>query len=745
MNGHRFFQKFSTRFSYIYRHRAPKTRSLRTILRLGEPRCKHVFIESSLAKAARFRATSPEHVGTSCEKAARDASPFRQSSPQPTQTKRLTNMRMTSVHSSPTPAPPSPECLIQSPAPSPQSPQFRLALALILSATLLSAQQPTPSLQRPALPAPIRSYLAPTVPPIRLTNSLRLQSLLRAGNLYLTVQDALALAIENNLNLEIDRYGPLLADSAYERSKAGGAFRGVQNPSSQVNSIDTGLGASGSLAAQGLLTGNTGSSSGGGGGAVIQQVGQVTPVLDPIVQNTSVFSHLTNLVPNLFVYGTPVDVQTVRTYSTSFQQGFVTGGGFYFLDYEQYLHETSPLDSLNPAVGPLMEAVLYHSLLQGFGAKVNDRTIRITRINTTASREQFRSQVLDLCANVLRLYWDLVSARDELRVRRQAVEITQKFYDDTKYEISIGAMAPFELITAEAELATRRQDALIDQDTVEQRSLALKQMLSHAEDPALEAAQIIPLDHIDVPDSDNLPPFRDLLSTAMAKRPDVAVSRFRDQTDEINLIGTTNPLLPSLTGYTYTYDRGVAGVSQASGGGAAPFFVGGYGNALGQIFRRDFPNNGLGVNFSVPIRNSYAQGDYGYDQLRYQQSQLSGQKDNNQIAVDVANQANALRQARAHYTVALNSRILQQQLLEADQKRATGIASFNTLMTDRRALIAAEISVNSALAAYANASVSLDQVLGETLERNNITLDEGLSGRVKRQSTLPDVLEEPSK
>lgn len=610
----------------------------------------------------------------------------------------------------------------------------------------LSAQQPTPYLQRPSFPAPIRSYLAPTVPPVHLNNSLRIQSLLRAGNLYLTVQDALALAIENNLNLEIDRYGPLEADSAYERSKAGGAFRGVQNPSSQVNSIDTGLGVSGSLAAEGLLTGTNGNSgSGGGGGAVIQQVGQVTPVLDPIVQNTSVFSHLTNLWPSLVIAGTPADVQTVRTYSTSIQQGFITGGGLYFLDYEQYLHETSPLDSLNPAVGPLMEAVLYHSLLQGFGAKVNGRTIRITRINTSASREQFRSQLADLCSSVLRAYWDLVSARDELRVRRQAVEITQKFYDDTKYEISIGAMAPFELIRAESELATRRQDALIDQDTVEQRSLALKQMLSHSEDPVLDNAQIIPLDRIEVPDSDNVPAFRDLLTTAMAKRPDVAVSRFRDQTDELNLIGTTNPLLPSLTGYVYTYDRGVAGVSQASGGGAAPYFVGGYGSALGQIFRRNFPNNGLGVNFSMPIGNSQAQGDYGYDQLRFRQSQLSGQKDNNQIAVDVANQANALRQARAHYNVALNSRILQQQLLEADQKRATGVASFNTLMTDRRALIAAEISVNSALAAYANAHVSLDQVLGETLERNNITLEEGLSGRVKRQSTLPDVLEDPSK
>lgn len=600
------------------------------------------------------------------------------------------------------------------------------------------AIQPPVAIERPSTPL-VRAYLAPTVPPARLSNSLRLQSLIRAGNLYLTIQDALALAIENNINLEIDRYEPLLAQSAHERAKAGGAFRGVGNPSSSVNLVDAGLGVNGSLAAGGLLVGSGGGGGGGGGGAVIQQVGQITPVLDPILQNTSVFSHLSTPFPGQFVAGTPVLIDNVRSYQSNVQQGLITGGGIVLFNTEQYQHESSPFDNLNPAVAPYMGTYVYHSLLQGFGAKVNGRTIRITAINMTSSREQFRSQLLDLCANVLQRYWDLVNARDELQVRRQAVEVTQKFYDDTKYEISIGAMAPFELIRAEAELATRRQDVLVDQDTVEQRSIALKDLLSHAADPALENAQIIPLDQIEVPDQDNVAPFQDLLTMAMAKRPDVAVSNYRDQTDEINLIGTANPLLPSLSALAFTYDRGAAGTPQATGGGAAPNFVGSYGTALGQIFRRDFPNNGIGLSFSIPVRNSYAQGDFGYDQLQFRQGQLRGQKDKNQIAVDIANQTNALKQARAHYDVARNTRILQQQLLEADQKRATGTATFNTLMVDRRALIAAEVSVTSSLAAYAHARVSLDQVLGETLDRNNITLEEGLSGRVSRESRVPDV------
>ena len=201
--------------------------------------------------------------------------------------------------------------------------------------------------------------------------------------------------------------------------------------------------------------------------------------------------------------------------------------------------------------------------------------------------------------------------------------------------------------------------------------------------------------------------------------------------------------MPSLTGYAYTQDRGVAGTPQASAGGALPYFSGGYASALGQIFRRNFPTNVAGANFSIPLGNRQAQGDFGIDQLQFRQSQLQGQKDANQIAVDIANQANALRQARARYAAAQNTRILQQQLLEADQKRSSGQATFNTLTNDRRGLIAAEVSETNAMAAYARAQVSLDQVIGATLDRYDISLEEGLNGRVNRESKLPDVTEEP--
>ncbi|SPE31617.1 Outer membrane efflux protein [Candidatus Sulfopaludibacter sp. SbA6] len=613
--------------------------------------------------------------------------------------------------------------------------EFRRALAAGVCLVALCGAQDQPYIVRPQIMAPIRSYMAPTVPPIRLTNSNRLYSLIRGGNLYLTLQDAIALAIENNLNLEIARYGPLLADAALERAKAGGPYRGVPSGLAQISSVDSGLGVNGSAQSAGLNSGNGGGGGGGGGSTTIQQVGQATPNLDAVLQSTVNFSHLSQPQPLQILSQTNALIESVHTYNSVVQQGLLTGGTVQFRDYEQYLKENSG-DQLNPAVGPFMNVAISQPLLQGFGIKLNDRDIRRQTINTVAAREQFRAQLLNLVASVANLYWDLVGSREELNQRRHALDITQKFRDDTKYEISVGAIAPVDLPRAEADFASRRQDAVIAQNTVRDRSIQLKEALSHTEDPILEAAEIIPLDRIEVPDTVNLPALRELVASAMAKRPDVAASNYSDQMAEINLAGTTNPLLPSLRVQAVTQNRGVAGTPQA---GADPYFAGGYGTAMGQVFRRNFPTNQVQVNFSMPIGNRVAQADYGIDQLQFQQSKLSSQRDTNKIVVDIAAQISALRQARARYATARDHRVLQEELLAAERKKSAGVHTYNAIMTDQRALIAAQLSEVSALTSYAHAQTALDQVLGLTLETYHITLDEGLGGHVTRESTIPDI------
>ena len=579
--------------------------------------------------------------------------------------------------------------------------------------------------------SPVRPYLAPTIPPVRVTNSNRLYGLIRAGNLYLTLEDALALAIENNLGLEIDRYGPALAQSALQRAKAGGPLRGVPSASAQVSSVDSGLGVNGSTVSAGL--GNGGGGGGGGGGVnnTIQQIGVVAPNFDPNLQSAVTFSHLSQPQANTLLSQTDELIQSIHTYNTVAQQGLPTGGQVQYRDYEQYLHENSPSDVLNPAVGPHMDLTFSQPLLKGFGVSLNQRGIRIAQVNALASNEAFRQQLLDLVGSVTNLYWDFAGSREEVRLRQNALATTQKFVDDTEFEISVEALAGVELPRAQAEMSARRQDLAIAQSTMRQRAIQLKEALSHTEDPALEAAEIVPLDPLEAPAAEDLPPLRQLLADALARRPDVALAKYKDQTDQMNLAGTTNPLLPNLNVQLQTYDRGSAGVPQASGGQANQYFVGGYGTALKQILGRDFPNESAQASFSMPFGNRSAQADYGIDQLQFRQGQLQSQRDQDRILVDISSAVSALRQAGARYGVARDTRQLQEQLL-AGERLKSGASAFNTIMADQRALIAAQLSEMTAVSSFVHARVALDQVLGESLEKSHISLEEGLSARVAR-------------
>jgi len=611
------------------------------------------------------------------------------------------------------------------------------AFALCLALAPLSRAQSPSSIQRPGTMLPLRSYEAPTIPPVRLANTDRLYTLIRAGNLYLSLEDALALAIENNLGLEIDRYGPQLAQSTLERAKAGGPLRGVPSASAQVTSVDAGLGVNGSTASAGLSGGGGGGGGGGAGNTTVQQIGVIAPNFDPTLQSTMTFSHISQPEANTLLSQTDALVQSIHTYNTTLREGLLTGGYVQYRDYEQYLNENSPSDVLNPAVGPHMDVTFSQPLLQGFGTRLNNRGIRIAAVNAVAAREAFRSQLLNQVVSVTNSYWDYVAASQELRLRQEALALTEKFVADTRYEISVEALAGVELPRAEAELAARRLDLAIAQAAVRQRAVELKEAISRTEDPRLEAAEIVTLDPLEPPVEEELPPLRQLFADALQRRPDVALANYKDQTDQMNLAGTTNPLLPTLTVQAQAYDRGAAGKPQPTGGQANPSFIGGYGTALDQILRRDFPSESIAAGFSIPFHNRSAQADYGIDQLQFRQGQLSSQRDRDQILVDISSAQSALRQARSRYSAARDTRQLQEQLLAAERQKSNGAQTFNYIMADQRALIAARFSEMTAIDSLVRARAALDQVLGRTLERNHITLEEGLDGKITRQPAPP--------
>src|SRR5689334_1607319 len=310
--------------------------------------------------------------------------------------------------------------------------RLAFAFAAAFAAQLAAQEIPSATVTRPQVMIPIRNYVAPAIPPVRLTNSQRLGTLMRAGNLYLSAEDALALAIENNLNLELARYGPQLADWGLERAKAGGPIRGVPSGQSQISTVNSGVGVNGAAAAAGV--GGNGGGGGGGntGNATIQQVGAIAPNLDPVLQSATSFSHLTYPQANTVLSHINSVVDVSRTNNTTLQQGTLIGGNVTVRGYDQYLDENAPTNFLNPTNAPRAELTIRQNFLQGFGVALNNRGIRIADVNRASARESFRAQLLNLVVNVLNLYWDYVAARDELKLRDRALAITEKFRDDTR-------------------------------------------------------------------------------------------------------------------------------------------------------------------------------------------------------------------------------------------------------------------------------------------------------------------------
>jgi outer membrane protein TolC len=615
---------------------------------------------------------------------------------------------------------------------------MRRVFAVLCVAATLRAQAPVVS--KPVAPIWWRPYVPSTISPARMGNSQRIHSLMRAGKLYLTLQDAIALAVENDLNLEVARNGPMNAIWALERAQAGGAPRGVSSASTQIGGADSGLGVLGTAASAGISAGGAGvGGNGGSGGVTTSQIGTTAQVLDPFFQSQTSFSHITYPQPNQALSGVETLVDTQRIYNDLVQQGLPTGGFVQLKSYEQYLKENSPSDQFNPAVAPYIQLTAQIPVFQGRGMAVNSRQIKVATNNKKAARETFRSQLETLVSSVVNQYWTLVSDGDTLKSRREALEIAEKFYSDTKGQIELGSLAPVELPRAAAELAARKQDVGIALATVRQQEALLKDQLTRASDPEIDAAEIITLDRIEVPAEDNLPPMRELLARAFKNRPDMVLAKVKDDNADIASIGTRDALSPTGIAYAQDYNRGAAGTPQVVPG-APPnsYFAGGYGKALGEVFRNDFPSSRAGFYFSTPIGNRQAQADFGVEQLQLKQGDVSSQRDRNAILVEISNEMIALKQARARHSTAEQGLKLQQQLLEAERNRfAYGTGTTSAIITQQRAVVAAQTTLIEALSAYVRAKTNLDKALGETLEVNKVSVEESIDGRIARESQAP--------
>jgi outer membrane protein TolC len=611
--------------------------------------------------------------------------------------------------------------------------RFREAAALTgCFAQLVCAQQAGIAPVRPVAPLYKRPYSEATVPPARLGNSPRLANLIRAGKLYLSPHDAIALALENNIDLEVARYQPLMLEWQLERAEAGGALPGVPSGSSLANSVAVGQGVEGSQAAAGV--GGVGGGGGGGnaGNATISQVGPVAQALDPTFQETTTFSHRTTPQPNPSQSKTSALVDAARNHSATYQQGFVTGGSFSINFKDSYLKENSPTNALNPSVAQSVSVSMQHNLLRGFGIAVNERNIVVARNNLSMSDLAFRTTVVRTVASVLNAYWSLSNAYEDVRAKQEAQDTAQRFLDDNQKRVDLGDLAPFDLITSKNQLAQSTLELVNSQTALAQDELQLKNLISRTADPLLDGVSIVPTGTTSIPDAEESFDIQALVAKAFENRSDLKSDELNLKNSEISATGTRNGLLPSAQVFATMTSSGLAGTPHTVGGFTPDaYFVGGTGTALRQIFGRNFPTQNIGAFASVPLGNRQAQADFGIDQLQLRQAQLTASQARNQVEVDVMNSVVALRQARGRYQAAHANTLLQQQLVDGEQKKfAAGESTSFNVVQMQRDLAAAKAAELAAVVSYQSAKINLDAITGTLIEANGVTLQEAKDGQV---------------
>ncbi|MCC6294313.1 MAG: TolC family protein [Bryobacterales bacterium] len=644
---------------------------------------------------------------------------------------------------------------------------FRSYLSVLCSMMMMAAALPgqqqtsvqtsqAPVYERNSFLGAITShYRDPGIDPIRLANSARLESLLRAGRLYLSLQDAIALAIENNLDVEMQRYGPMISKASLQRALAGGLLRGVPPTiqqgaqSAQSQAIGSSTGGTGN--ASGATGAGSGAGAGGGGGStggtVITATGTAIQNLDPVFVSTMAFGHSTRPQSNTVTTGLTAIAFNSQNFSNAIQKSWLTGTTASLGWNMTGVSSNNPLNDINPSRSGNFQLQVNQRLLQGFGIAVNNRNIRIAKNNVKVSDLQFQLQLITTVSAIQNLYWDLVSFNEDLKVKQQALALAQKLYEDNKKQVEIGTLAPIEIVSAQAQVARRQQELLQSETVLLQQETILKNALSRTGvlSPTIADARIVPMDSIKLPPREAARPLKELYEEAMNTRPDLEQTRINIENSKIGLKGSRSQLLPSLDVTMSVQNNGLAGTGNMlplphTGlpvpNRVDPFFVGNYGRVLGQLFRRNFPDYSIGFQLNIPIRNRSALADMTLDTLSLRQAELQQQKQLNQLRVDINNATIALQQARARFDAAAQERILQEQTLDAEQKKyALGASTVFFVIQYQRDLAQAQANEVAALGSYAKAEVDLDRVLGRTLTRNNINIVEAMSGRVSHGPT----------
>ncbi|HSE48586.1 MAG TPA: TolC family protein [Terriglobales bacterium] len=623
------------------------------------------------------------------------------------------------------------------------------------SASASAPQRVTPTMQdyskpRSHFPFLVTPYVGREVPEPVFANTPRIDQLVREGTLYLSMNDAIALALENNLDLAIARYNLSIADTDILRTKSGGSVRGVNTglvqgtPGGGVGGFGTGASGAG---AGGTTSGAGGAGTGTGGiVASTSGVGTAVDSFDPILSSNLTINHATFPLANTVTTGTANFQQNSGTANFTYFQGWSTGTAM-TVSFQNSRQTTNSLfTTLVPELSSGFRLTVRQHLLAGFGTGPNRRFIRIARNNREISDIGFRNQVQTTVSQIQNIYWDLVNAYEDVKVKERSVALANKTLSDNKKQVEIGTLAPIEITRAESEVATREQELIVSQTNLQLQQLLMKNAISrNLTDPQLAAAPVIPTDTMSLPEQEPVVPIQDLIGDAMGHRPELAQARIDLTNRDITKKSARNALLPSMDLIAWYGGSGLAGEQNAlapCGGPLEPPCAPrtGWNNAFARNFDNSAPDYAVGLNFNIPIRNRAAQADQVRSELEYRQAQMRLQQLQNQVSIEVRNAQYALQQNRARVAAAQKARDLAQQSLEAEQKKYQLGASTNTLVLQaQRDLAQAESNVVLSTSAYEKSRVELDRVTGLTLDRVGISLGDAEIGVVNRMPNVQGV------
>jgi outer membrane protein TolC len=590
-------------------------------------------------------------------------------------------------------------------------------------------------------------YVEHPIAPVDLSNSPRIRQLLRSGNIYLSMPDAIALAIENNLDIELERYTLPSADTELLRAKGGGLLRGLTY---NVFEVPVGVGGPDSP----LVTSAATPTVGAAGsvptnpselGALSEQLdnlsqlqtvplstGPAIPQFDPALSGQLNWTHATTPDASPVSYGTSALSGNTTTANAAYTQGFGPGTEL-SAGFDNTRYTTNSLQSaFSPYTASSLGFTVTQPLLRGFGLAVNRRFIRISKNEQKIANLLVQQQLIATVYGVVRLYTDLVALYEDVKVKEETLASAQKLYTDTKAEVDEGTQAPVELTRANAQVFTIRQDLIDSRGLLEEQEAIVKNVITRRtdNDPDILNAGIIPTDTIDVPGTDETRPLQDLVALAYANRPDLSQAGLQVEDTQISLQGSRNGLRPELD---------IVGVAQNSALAAQPNplvpaiqspLIGGYGNALEQLATRKYPTYGIGLNLNLPLRNRIAQADVTRDEILLRQSQVIQAQLRKQAQLEVEDALIAMRRARASYEAAVETEKLQQESLVTEQAKFEVGASTSFFIIQYQSFLAqAKSTVVVAQSAYLKSRAALERATGTILDDNHVSLGDAIRGR----------------